>query len=98
MDDRTVKQLVNENEALKIRLATLTAQYEEIRQQLGEVGPIPAEIRSLCRFISVMGTIPNRQMLTLEGSSVQGLQPNMAVLSPDRRARSTKQSPERTSP
>jgi cell shape-determining protein MreC len=83
VDDRTVKQLVNENEALKIRLATLTAQYEEIRQQLGEVGPIPADIRSLCRFISVMGTIPGRQMLTLEGSSIQGLQPQMAVLSPD---------------
>jgi cell shape-determining protein MreC len=83
VDDRTVKQLIDENEALKIRLATLSAQYEEIRRQLGEVGPIRADIRSLCRFISVMGTIPNRQMLTLEGSSAQGLQPQMAVLSPD---------------
>jgi cell shape-determining protein MreC len=82
-DDRTVNQLRDENEALKIRLATLSTQYEQIRHQLGEVGPIRPEIRNLCRFISVMGTIPNRQMLTLEGSSVQGLQPQMAVLSPD---------------
>jgi cell shape-determining protein MreC len=82
-DERTVNELRDENEALKIKLATLSTQYEQIRHQLGEVGPIRPEIRSLCRFISVMGTIPDRQMLTLEGSSVQGLQPQMAVLSPN---------------
>ena len=53
--------------------------YEEAERELGEMGSAGHEVSSLCRMVPVIGSIPNRQMLSLEGSSVQGLAADMPV-------------------
>lgn len=82
-DDRTSRELRDENEAIKVRLASLNAQLQEAERQLGEMGHLERDIRDLCRIFPVMGVPPgHRQMLSLEGSSMQGLTPQMPVVSP----------------
>ena len=47
------------------------------------MGHLERDIRDLCRIFPVMGVPPgHRQMLSLEGSSMQGLSPLMPVVSP----------------
>src|SRR5579875_2462153 len=44
-DSRGLIEIRDENESLKVQLASLTAQYEETRRQLGEMGHLERDIR-----------------------------------------------------
>ncbi len=81
-DQRSPKAITDENERLKVSLASLDAQLDQLKQ-LNRDRELLGDVRDLCIPLAVTGADPGgRESLSISGTTLQGVRQGMKVLYP----------------